>query len=119
MLQFLKFGVLEGINIGSAYCVLCVPDPIPNLKRKSMFVKTFQICVYYCMKKYRLEIMYDDEKDEVESIKETLDTSSRVELPENMTYIDKCITPFFDKDPNKYDELMLISIDSGFVIGDA
>tara|TARA_R100000734_G_C3316490_1_gene109022 strand:+ start:1820 stop:2116 length:297 start_codon:yes stop_codon:yes gene_type:complete len=98
---------------------MCVPDPIPNLKVKSAFVKTFQSCLNFTMKKYMLTIMYDDEKDEIESIKETIDEAYDYPYPSDTRLIDKCIMPLYDNYPNTYDELMSISMHNGFVIGDA
>ncbi len=98
---------------------MCVPDPIPNLMVKTAFVKTNQTCLNFAMKKYVLTIMYDDDKDEIESIRETINESIDALLPDDMYLVNKCITPFFDNNPNQYDELISISVKNGFVIGDA
>ena len=97
-----------------------MPDPIPNLKQKTTFVKTNQNCLNYYMKKYVLTINYDDELEDIESIEEVIDEQiSEIVLPEDTTLIHKCITPHHDNNPKRYDELMSISVQSGFVIGDA
>ena len=98
---------------------MCVPDPIPNLMVKTAFVKTIQTCLNFAMKKYVLTIMYDDDKDEIESIRETIDENVDALLPDDMYLVNKCITPFFDNNPNQYDELISISVKNVFVIGDA
>ena len=72
------------------------------------------------MKKYVLTIKYNASEEDIESIEERLDECvPDIALPDDTTLIHKCISPFYEKNPNNYDELMSVGVDNGFVIGDA
>ena len=72
------------------------------------------------MKKYVLTIKYDEDMEDIESIEEYVEKESReVALPEDTILLHKCITPHYDNNPKRYDELMSLGVDGGFIIGDA
>ena len=72
------------------------------------------------MKKYVLTIKYNEELEDIESIEEYIEKDGTdIALPEDTILLNKCITPHYDNYPKRYDELMSIGVDNGFIIGDA
>tara|TARA_R110002020_G_scaffold125800_6_gene283221 strand:- start:328 stop:549 length:222 start_codon:yes stop_codon:yes gene_type:complete len=73
------------------------------------------------MKKYVLVIKYAVNKEEIEYIEESLFDESEVSdtIVEDSILVDKCISQFYNTDSYRYDELMKLGKQSGFIIGDA
>ena len=73
------------------------------------------------MKKYVLVIKYDVDKEEIEYIEESILDESEVSdtIVEDSILVNKCISQFYNTDSYRYDELMKLGKQSGFIIGDA
>jgi|TARA_R110002051_G_scaffold125288_1_gene198665 hypothetical protein len=69
------------------------------------------------MKKYVLIIKYESNTGEVEFIEESIVDDELI--PEGSILVDKCISQFYNEDISRYNELIKISKDSGYIIGDA
>ncbi|MAG25332.1 hypothetical protein CMI47_07105 [Candidatus Pacearchaeota archaeon] len=71
------------------------------------------------MKKYTLTIVYEDEGD-VEFIEERIEKAENsLPEPSDTDLVHKCMTPFMGIDSHVYNDLIELSIEGGFIIGDA
>lgn len=72
------------------------------------------------MKKYTLEIEYNEDDDTIEYIKEQVGGKfEEVVLPDDKAMLNKAVFPLADTDFSAYIEIMDVGIDSAFVIGNA